>query len=76
MQGNEQNLFTSSDKLHGFLRKNKIWKGKVENSDLEMVPLTADTNPEITSRLILEHLSVLEDILQQYFPSLNVNEYD
>jgi hypothetical protein len=26
--------------------------------------------------LILKHLSVLEDKLQQYFPSLNVDEYD
>jgi hypothetical protein len=41
-----------------------------------MFPLTADTDPEITSCLILEHLSLLEDKLQQYFPSLNVNEYD
>jgi hypothetical protein len=31
-----------------------------------MFPLTADTDPEITSCLILEHLSVLEDKLQQY----------
>jgi hypothetical protein len=76
MCGKEQNLFTSSDKLHGFFRKIKIWKAKVENSDLEMFPLTADTDPEITSYLILEHLSVLEAKLQQYFPSLNVNEYD
>jgi hypothetical protein len=76
MQGKEQNLFTSSDKLYGFLRKIKIWKAKVENGDLEIFPLTADTDPEITSCLILEHISVLEDKLQQYFPSLNVNEYD
>jgi hypothetical protein len=41
-----------------------------------MFPLTADTDPDITFCLILEHLSVLEDKLQQYFPSLNVNEYD
>jgi hypothetical protein len=41
-----------------------------------MLPITADTDPEITSCLILEHLSVLEDKLQQYFLSLNVNEYD
>jgi hypothetical protein len=39
--------------------------------DLEMFPLTADT-----SCLILEHLSVLGDKLKQYFPSINVNEYD
>jgi hypothetical protein len=54
----------SSDKLHGFLRRIEIWKAKVENSDLEMFPLTADPDPEITSCLILEHLSVLEDKLQ------------
>jgi hypothetical protein len=76
MQGKEQNLFTSSGKLHGFLSIIKIWKATFENSDLEMFPLTADTDPEITSCLILEHLSVLEDKLQQYFPSLNVNEYE
>jgi hypothetical protein len=76
MQGKEQNLFTSSDKLYGFFIKIKIWKAKVKNSDLEMFPLTADTDPEITSCLILKHLLVLEDKLQQYFPSLNVNEYD
>jgi hypothetical protein len=76
MQGKEQNLFTSSDKLYGFLRKIKIWKAKVENGDLEIFLLTADTDPEITSCLILEHISVLEDKLQQYFLSLNVNEYD
>jgi hypothetical protein len=58
------------------LRKIKIWNAKVENSDREMFPLTADTDPEITSCLILEHLSVLENVLQQYFPFFNVNEYD
>jgi hypothetical protein len=76
MQGKEQNLFTSSDKLHGFLRKIKIWKAIVENSELKMFSLTADTDPEIIFCLILEHLSVLDNKLQQYFLSLNVNEYD
>jgi hypothetical protein len=57
------------------LRKIKIWKAKVENSNLEMFVLAADTDPEITSCLILERLSVLEDKLQQYFYSLNVNGY-
>jgi hypothetical protein len=75
MQGKEQNLFTSSDKLHGFSGNIKIWKAKVESSDLKMFPLTADTDPEITSCLILKYLSVLEEKLQ-YFPSINVNEYD
>jgi hypothetical protein len=63
MQRKEQNLFASSDTLHGFLRKIKIWKAKVENSDLEMFPLTADAEPEITSCLILEHLILYLNIL-------------
>lgn len=76
MQGKGENILTSSDKLNGFLRKIKIWKSKVEKKDFEMFPLTADTDTDNTSTLILEHLSVLEDKLQQYFPSLNVNECD
>jgi hypothetical protein len=45
------------------LGKIKIWKAKVENSDLEIFPLTADTDPEITSCFILENLLVLQDKL-------------
>ena len=37
-----------------------------------MFPLTVDT--DICSSPVLEHLSVLEDKMKQYFPSLNVNE--
>jgi hypothetical protein len=47
-------------------------KSKVEKGELEMNPLTVDT--DICSSLILEHLSVLEDKMKQYFPSLKVNE--
>nr|CAD7392676.1 unnamed protein product [Timema cristinae] len=35
-----------------------------------------NTQGEITSRLSLEHLSVLEDKKKQYLPSFTVNEYD
>ena len=52
----------------------QLWKSKVEKGELEMFPLTADT--DICSSLVLEHLSVLEDKMKQYFPSLNVNECD
>jgi hypothetical protein len=39
-----------------------------------MFPLAVDT--DICSSLGLEHLSVLQDKVKQYFPSLNVNECD
>jgi hypothetical protein len=35
MQGKEQNLFTSNDKLHGFLRKIKIGRQKLKRVTLK-----------------------------------------
>jgi hypothetical protein len=74
MQGKEENILTSSDKRNGFLREMQLWKSGVEKGELEMFPLTVDT--DISSSLVLEHLSVLEDKMKQYFPSVKVNECD
>jgi hypothetical protein len=63
MQGKEENVLTSSDKLNGFLRKLKIWKSQVDKQQLQMFPRTSETDPhgEVTSGLILNHLLALED---------------
>jgi hypothetical protein len=78
MQGKEENVLTSSDKLTGFLRKLRIWKLQVEKKNLRMFPLTCkiDLHKDMTSELILNHLLVLEDKMVQYFPSITVAEYD
>jgi hypothetical protein len=78
MQGKEENVLTSSDKLNGFLRKLKIWKSQVEKKQLQMFPLASKADPhrEVTSGLILNHLLALEDKIKQYFYSLAVDKYD
>jgi hypothetical protein len=78
MQGKEENVLTSSDKLTGFLRKLRIWKLQQEKKNLQMFPLTSkvDSHGDVTSELILNHLLVLEDKMVQYFPSITVAEYD
>jgi hypothetical protein len=78
MQGKEENVLTSSDKLTGFLRKHRIWKLQVERKNLQMFPLTSKVDPhgDVTSELILNHLRVLEDKMVQYVPSITVAEYD
>jgi hypothetical protein len=43
MQGKEENILTSSDKLNGFIRKMQLWKSKVEKGEREMFLLTVDT---------------------------------
>jgi hypothetical protein len=54
MQGKEENVLTSRDKLNGFLRKLKIRKSQVEKKQLQMFPLTSEADPhgEVTSGLI------------------------
>lgn len=49
----------------GFLKNIKIWKPKVVNYKLEMFLLAGDTDPEIISFSILEHLPIQEDNFQQ-----------
>ena len=78
MQGKQENVLTSSDKLIGFLRKLRIWKLQVEKKNLQMFPLTFEVDPhgDMTSELILNHLLALEDNMAQYFPSITVAKYD
>jgi len=78
MQGKKENVLTSSDKLKGFLKKLQVWKRHVENKSLKMFPLTFDIDPQgyITTQLVLNQLTALEDSMAQYFPHISVDNYD
>ncbi|CAI6350853.1 unnamed protein product [Macrosiphum euphorbiae] len=78
MQGKKEKVLTSSDKLKGFLKKLQVWKLHVENKSLQMFPLTFDIDPQrdITTQLVLNHLTALEDSMAQYFPHISVGKYD
>ncbi|XP_046142758.1 zinc finger BED domain-containing protein 5-like [Osmia bicornis bicornis] len=76
MQGDESYIFTSIDKMEAFRRKIKIWKEEVQNKNFSMFRLTAKTNPECISDLILQHLSAMEDKVPQFFPIENANKYN
>lgn len=47
MQGKEENVLISSDKLKEFLKKLQVWKLYVEKESLKMFPLLFDINPYI-----------------------------
>jgi hypothetical protein len=49
MQGKEENMLTSSDKLTRFLRKLRIWKLQVEKKNLQMFPSTYDIRTDFKS---------------------------
>ncbi|XP_040187942.1 SCAN domain-containing protein 3-like [Rana temporaria] len=77
MQGKEENLLTSSDKLRGFRSKLTLWRSFVEQGSLEMFPLcNAHSNGSILSDLISQHLQILDERFSHYFPSEAFAEFD
>jgi len=76
MQGPNENILTSTDKMSALQQKIKIWKNRASNENLEMFPSVAKTlNKEILP-LILNHLDSLQEKVGHYFPSLSIESYD
>ncbi|KAL4100732.1 hypothetical protein QTP88_020766 [Uroleucon formosanum] len=77
MQGRDENILTSSDKIMAFIEKLNLWKTKINQDNLIMFPrtalLVADDN--ILS-LIVESITLLEVKKNKYFPSINIKNYD
>ena len=76
MQGRNENILSSTDKINAFQKKVTIWKKCITAGNLEMFPSTLKSNcPEIAP-LILNHLDTLLKNLDKYFPSISINQYD
>ena len=72
MQGRNENLLTSTDKINGFRSKVQLWQQHVESGNLEMFPLTKklqDVNTAALCDIIVQHLKTLEEKLSFYFSS-------
>ena len=72
MQGRNENLLTSTDKINGFRSKVHLWQQHVESTNLDMFPLTKkwhDVNTASLCEIIGKHLKTLEEKLSFYFPS-------
>ncbi|KAM9296690.1 protein-glutamine gamma-glutamyltransferase E-like [Gastrophryne carolinensis] len=72
MQGQNENLLTSNDKMTGFCLKVQLWQQHVQRGNLEMFPLTEklhDDNTAALCEVIGRHLKILEEKLSFYFSS-------
>ena len=70
MQGQNENLLTSTDKINGFRSKMQLWQQHVESGKLEMFPLTNKWQGVNTAALceeIVKHLKILEQKMSFYF---------
>ncbi|KAL4103483.1 hypothetical protein QTP88_018859 [Uroleucon formosanum] len=77
VQGCNENILTSTDKIMAFNEKLTLWKTQVDQKKLTMFPRTAerDVYARLVS-LISESIMLLKDKMTKYFPSVNVDDYD
>ncbi len=76
MQDRDENILTSTDKLVSFKKKVVIWKNRAEDGNFEMFPLIRKSCIKEMTPIVFEHLTILEEKINFYFPSLNTEEYD
>ena len=76
MQGKSENILTSTDKLSAFQKKLSIWKRNYINGNFEMFSSLIKTHVKEIMPIIVDHLTILQEKLRFYFPSLNVDHYD
>ena len=76
MQNGNENILSSTDKIKAFQKKLAIWKRKAGSGCLEMFPLVGKDSSDGLIPLIVDHLTILEDKMDYYFPSINIEQYD
>lgn len=78
MQGKQENILTSTDKISSFQQKLLIWISKIEkqtNWDMFDLVKNCHVNSDLTN-LILKSLHLLYENIKKYFPSLDVSSMD
>ena len=76
MQGRNENILTATDKLVAFKKKVAIWKKRLKVDDLDMFPSVRKTCFTEMIPIISAHLTCLENRIQEYFPSISIEEFD
>ena len=70
MQGREENILTSSDKLLAFKKKVAIWKNRAKDSKFEMFRLVRESCINKMSPIVFQHLTTREEKFNFYFSSV------
>ena len=79
MQGQNENLLTSTDKINKFRSKLHLWQHRVEIGNLEIFPLIPkqqNANNAALCKTISKYLKILEDKLSFYFSSACTERFD
>ena len=76
MQGRNENILTSTDKLVALKKKIVIWKNRAKLGEFDMFPTMRTNCTKEMIPIVVEHLTALEENIDHYFPSTNTGKYD
>ncbi|KAI5152134.1 zinc finger BED domain-containing protein 5/7/8/9 [Enteropsectra breve] len=77
MQGRNENILSSTDKLLAFKKTLNLWTVYIlEQRALPMFPSLKSADYEEMAPIIINHLDILKEKLDKYFPSLEIESYD
>ncbi|XP_065665357.1 zinc finger BED domain-containing protein 5-like [Hydra vulgaris] len=77
VQGRKENFLTMTNKLTAFRKKVIFWKNRVlEKKKVDIYPSLNDNTTDDIISAVTEHLTLLEEKIEFYFPSINVETYD
>ena len=71
MQGLNENILTSTDKLVALKKIIVIWKNRAKLGEFDMFPTMRTNCTKQMIPIVIVHLTALEENIDHYFPSLN-----
>ncbi|GFW75755.1 SCAN domain-containing protein 3 [Trichonephila clavipes] len=76
MQGPNENILNSTDKLVGFKKQITLWKNKAQEGNLEKFESVPKDSYKTIKLIVVDHLTTLEERIIHYFPKLDVKKFD
>ncbi|GFT02645.1 SCAN domain-containing protein 3 [Trichonephila clavipes] len=76
MQGPNENILNSNDKLVGFKKQITLWKNKVQEGNLEKFESVPKDSYKTIKLIVVDHLTTLEERIIHYFPKLDIKKFD
>ncbi|GFS75908.1 WD repeat-containing protein 60 [Trichonephila clavipes] len=76
MQGPNENILNSTDKLVGFKKQITLWKNKAQEGNLEKFESVSKDSYKTIKLIVVDHLTTLEERIIHYFPKLDIKKFD
>ena len=75
MQGKNENLLSSADKMRALQEKLKVWSLRMQEGNFDMFFHFSKTNNKEMASSVIKHLKSLQDKIEKYFPTVSTENY-